>query len=97
MNSTRIAPATTPGAPRDTPADPDLATCPMCHTAHPSLTRVAVAAGEGWRCARCAQPWDEQRLSAVASYAKWALDQEPISTAPPRLRLVTGAGPTEPA
>jgi len=94
MNSIRTAPATEPGAPYDTPTDPDLATCPMCHTPHPSLTRAAVAAGEGWRCARCAQVWDEERLAAVAAHARWVIDQEhvsaaqQVSTAAPHLRIV---------
>ena len=81
MNSIRTAPATTRGVPADPPADPNLATCPMCHTQHPSLMRAAVAAGEGWRCSRCAQVWDEDRLSAVAAYATWVLDREQLSTA----------------
>jgi hypothetical protein len=75
MNSIRTAPPVTPGAPADSPADPNPATCPMCHVAHPSLTRAAVAAGEGWRCSRCAQIWDEERLAAVAAYARWVLDR----------------------
>jgi hypothetical protein len=88
MNSIRTAPATEPGAPYDTPPDPDLATCPMCHTQHPSLTQAAVAAGEGWRCSRCAQVWDQERLSAVAAHARWVHDREQVSTAAPRLRIV---------
>jgi hypothetical protein len=100
MNSIRTAPAVTPGAPADTPVDPNLATCPMCHTAHPSLTRAAVDAGEGWRCSRCAQVWDQGRLSAVAAYARWVFDREQVSapeqvstaemvaTAAPHLRIV---------
>jgi hypothetical protein len=100
MNSIHTAPAVTPGAPADTPADPNPATCPMCHTAHPSLTRAAVAAGEGWRCSRCAQVWDEERLSAVAAYERWMRDleqvsapeqvftAEQVSTAAPHLRIV---------
>jgi hypothetical protein len=95
MNSNRTAPPTTTGPPADHPADPTLATCPMCHTQHPSLTRVAVAAGEEWRCSRCAQVWNEQRLSAVAAYARWVQDREQVSTAEPRLRIVSRAGTTE--
>ena len=94
MNSIRTAPATTPGPPSDPPANPDLATCPMCHTQHPSLTRAAVAAGEGWRCSRCAQVWDQERLSSVTAYAKWVLERaqlsaaEQVSTIAPHLRIV---------
>lgn len=43
--------------------------CPMCHT--PTPMAQANAAGVDWRCARCGQHWDDQRLAAVAAYADW--------------------------
>jgi transcription elongation factor Elf1 len=53
--------------------EPDLVrsvTCPMCH-ADASLTQSAPAAGGAWRCVRCGQHWDADRLTAVAAYAVW--------------------------
>jgi len=48
-----------------------LATCPACHSAHPSLTMLAVSTGATWQCARCFQRWDAVRLAAVAAYRAW--------------------------
>jgi hypothetical protein len=53
-----------------------LASCPLCHTAHPFLTQVALDAGEDWQCARCGQRWDAERLATVAAYAAWVVEQE---------------------
>jgi len=47
------------------------ATCPLCQTAHPSLTHEALAAGDSWCCARCGQRWHALRLLAVSRYAAW--------------------------
>ena len=61
----------------DTPADTSrLATCPLCHTKHASLTQEALEAGGGWRCVRCGQRWDAHRLQAVAAYAVWVAEHE---------------------
>jgi hypothetical protein len=49
-----------------------LASCPLCHTTHPSLTHDALASGEDWRCTCCGQRWDAGRLATVAAYAAWA-------------------------
>jgi len=46
-------------------------TCPMCHTVV-ALTQQALAAGATWRCARCGQRWDADRLATVAAYAEYA-------------------------
>jgi ribosomal protein L37AE/L43A len=62
----------------DTPAAHDVAgivTCPMCHTPSP-LSRSAIAAGGDWQCTRCGQHWDGSRLSTVAAYAAWVVDQK---------------------
>jgi predicted Zn finger-like uncharacterized protein len=45
--------------------------CPMCHTAA-IVTQSAIEAGGDWRCVRCGQHWDAQRLATVAAYAEWA-------------------------
>ena len=56
-------------------------TCPMCH-ARASLTQSALEAGGAWRCVRCGQHWDADRLTAVAAYAVWAsLTGSPFATA----------------
>ena len=49
-------------------------TCPMCH-ARASLTQSALEAGGAWRCVRCGQHWDADRLTAVAAYAVWVVDR----------------------
>lgn len=48
-----------------------LATCPLCHTADPTMTNAAIGAGSQWQCARCGQLWDSARLRTVAAYAVW--------------------------
>jgi ribosomal protein L37AE/L43A len=53
------------------PADFSSATCPLCETTHPSLTREALEAGAFWCCARCGQHWDAQRLQTVSGYLAW--------------------------
>src|SRR6476620_4862106 len=61
----------------ETPPDAlRLATCPLCHTWHASLTDEALQAGADWRCLRCGQRWDAARLAAVAAYASWAAEHE---------------------
>jgi len=58
--------------------EPDLVrcvTCPMCH-ADASLTQSAVAAGGAWRCVRCGQHWNADRLTAVAAYSVWVADRD---------------------
>jgi hypothetical protein len=50
-------------------------TCPMCH-AGASLTQHALDAGGAWRCVRCGQHWDADRLKAVAAYAVWVADRD---------------------
>jgi hypothetical protein len=53
-----------------------LATCPLCHTTHASLTPEALKTGEGWRCIRCGQRWGARRLATVAAYAAWVADMK---------------------
>jgi ribosomal protein L37AE/L43A len=58
--------------------EPDLVrslTCPMCH-ADASLTQSGLSAGGAWRCARCGQHWNADRLAAVAAYAVWVADRD---------------------
>jgi len=50
------------------------ATCPMCHTSA-NMSESALQAGDGWRCVRCGQHWDAERLAAVAAYAAWTVDR----------------------
>jgi hypothetical protein len=54
----------------DAPGAMRPAACPMCHT-RASLTQAAVDAGGAWRCVRCGQQWDAERIEAVAAYAVW--------------------------
>ncbi len=52
-----------------------LVVCPMCHTRASSLTRSALDAGGNWRCVRCGQYWDADRLASVAWYAAWVVER----------------------
>jgi hypothetical protein len=54
------------------------AICPGCHTPHPSLTGQGLAAGVGWKCARCGQRWDARRLASVAAYERWVADRSTL-------------------
>lgn len=63
----------------ETPPDSlRLVTCPMCHTPHASLTTAAFQAGGDWRCARCGQQWDVERVRAVTTYAAWAAEHDRV-------------------
>jgi hypothetical protein len=53
------------------PADFSCATCPLCQTTYPSLTREGLAAGASWCCARCGQRWNAPRLKTVSGYEAW--------------------------
>jgi hypothetical protein len=94
MDHDPTGPLVAPQFPGGDPSTPGIATCPMCYTAHPSLTRAAVVAGEDWRCSRCGQQWDAERLAAVAAYAAWMRDREPVFAAAarsaPHLRILQG-------
>lgn len=57
------------------------AVCPGCHTPHPSLTREGLAAGAGWKCVRCGERWDAQRLATVTAYKAWVAERETAATA----------------
>jgi len=46
-------------------------TCPRCHTVDTALTNASLDAGGAWRCARCGQSWDKNRLATVAAYGEW--------------------------
>jgi len=49
-------------------------TCPLCYTTNASLSNNALAAGGGWRCARCGQRWDARRLAVIAAFAAWRVE-----------------------
>ena len=92
MNHEPTRPMVAPSLPEGEPSHPRIATCPMCHTSHPSLTRAAVDAGESWRCSRCGQQWSSDRLVAVAAYQAWVRDRADVylaATRPtPHLRIL---------
>ena len=78
--------------PSHRPSLPQIVTCPLCHTAHASLTDAAVDAGVDWRCSRCGQQWDAGRLSAVSAYQASVRQTEnapaPVAPQAPHLRLL---------
>ena len=39
-----------------------------------TMTNAALAAGGDWRCKRCAQRWDKNRIATVAAYDATAED-----------------------
>jgi hypothetical protein len=94
MDNDPTRPLVAPPLPGGDAPPPRIATCPMCHTARPSLTRAAVLAGVDWRCARCGQRWDAERLATVTAYAAWARDRERVMAAAarpaPHLRILPG-------
>lgn len=55
------------------PTVPRLATCPLCHTIHPSLTATALEADGNWQCSRCGQRWNAIRVANHAAYAAWVV------------------------
>jgi hypothetical protein len=48
-----------------------LAVCPLCQKVAAFTTMGDVSAGGAWRCDRCGQSWDADRLTAVAAYARY--------------------------
>jgi transposase len=49
----------------------------MCHT----LRSAVGSAGDGsgaWRCTRCGQQWDADRVLAVAAYAAWSREHDAV-------------------
>jgi hypothetical protein len=78
MTKAPSSPRLTTALPEAPPDTSPLATCPLCHTRHASLTAEAVQAGADWRCLRCGQRWDAVRLAAVAAYAAWAAEHERV-------------------
>jgi predicted Zn finger-like uncharacterized protein len=48
---------------------PAAGTCPLCHTVDRVVTHAALATGANWRCPRCSQTWDAERLAAAAAYS----------------------------
>lgn len=75
MNSSLSRPHTSVALLDDEPDVVWSVTCPMCH-AGASLTQSALEAGGSWRCVRCGQHWDADRLTAVAAYAVWVVDRD---------------------
>jgi hypothetical protein len=54
-------------------ADPTPAgACPLCHTVEINITSAMLAQGGSWRCVRCGQRWDGNRLVTAAAYAATA-------------------------
>ena len=53
------------------PADV-VPTCPLCHTAEATMTTPLLLEGGHWRCTRCGQMWDAERLQTAADYARYA-------------------------
>jgi hypothetical protein len=47
----------------------------MCQTSS-TLFQSALEAGGAWRCVRCGQHWDAERLVAVAAYAAWTVSHD---------------------
>lgn len=45
-------------------------TCLLCHTVDGTVTQSSLDIGAYWRCQRCGQMWDAQRLAAATSYAQ---------------------------
>ena len=68
MASSSVLPADAPAA---IIAEPEgFATCPRCHAVD-TMTNAALAAGGDWRCKRCSQRWDKDRIATVAAYDAW--------------------------
>src|SRR4029434_3167204 len=44
-------------------------TCPLCHTAAPTVSAADLASGLGWRCGTCDQRWDAAAFAAGVGYA----------------------------
>lgn len=52
----------------DATAAATATTCPLCHTVEASISGAALAEGASWRCVRCGQRWDAERLATAAAY-----------------------------
>lgn len=48
-----------------------FAICPLCHTADSTTTGDEVAEGARWRCKRCSQMWNAERLATYAEYGRY--------------------------
>jgi len=48
----------------------------MCHTNASSAAALDLQSGGAWRCVRCGQHWNAERLTAVARYADWVAERE---------------------
>ena len=90
MDNHPTPPLIAPPLPDDAPSTPRIATCPMCHAAPPAVA----LAGDDWRCARCGQRWDAERLATVTAYAAWARERELMLVAAarpvPHLQMLPG-------
>ena len=53
----------------------DPGTCLLCHTVDNAITQAGLDRGGYWRCQRCGQMWDAQRLAASQAYALSAVRQ----------------------
>ena len=45
--------------------------CPLCHTVDETVTRDSLRAGATWKCTRCGQSWDGERLERVDAYTRF--------------------------
>lgn len=50
-------------------------TCPMCHTLRPAVDSAG-GGSDAWRCPRCGQQWDADRVLAVGAYAVWSREHD---------------------
>lgn len=46
-------------------------TCLLCHTPASGITVESLATGSTWKCERCGQLWDADRLERAAGYAEY--------------------------
>ena len=44
-------------------------TCLLCHTVDAAMTQGGLDNGTYWRCQRCGQMWDAQRIAAANEYS----------------------------
>jgi transposase len=47
----------------------------MCHTLRSAVGSAEDGSG-AWRCTRCGQQWDADRVLAVAAYAVWSREHD---------------------
>jgi transposase-like protein len=60
------------------------ASCPLCHTVDKTVTLETLRAGASWKCARCGQSWDGERLERVNAYTRFEAARQLSETHQPR-------------